>query len=128
MGRLRVRLSLSVVTGACMLVSRECIDQVGLLDEEVFGIAYNDVDYCLRAVQQGWRVVWTPFATLVHHESASRGSDEVPEMIARFRRDQQNLRERHRTDMFEDRAFNPWYSKDRSVPVPIRLKQLPSAR
>jgi GT2 family glycosyltransferase len=128
MGRLRVRMSLSVVTGACMLISRPCIEQTGLFDDEVFGVAYNDVDYCLRATSRGFRVVWTPFATLVHHESASRGSDEVPENIERFRRDQQNLKERHRTDEFEDRALNPWYSKDRSDPVPIRLERLPSAR
>jgi GT2 family glycosyltransferase len=128
MGRLRVRLSLSVVTGACMLISRSCIEQTGPFDEKVFSIAYNDVDYCLRAVSRGFRVVWTPFATLIHHESASRGSDEVPEHIERFRRDKQNLRARHRTDKFEDRAFNPWYSKDRSDPVPILLEQLPCAR
>jgi GT2 family glycosyltransferase len=128
MGRLRVRQSLSVVTGACMLVSRSCIEQTGPFDEKVFGVAYNDVDYCLRAIGRGFRVVWTPFATLVHHESASRGSDEVPERIERFRRDQQNLRARHRTDKFEDRAFNPWYSKDRSDPVPIMLDRLPRAR
>jgi GT2 family glycosyltransferase len=128
MGRLRVRLSLSVVTGACMLISRSCIEETGLFDEIIFNIAYNDVDYCLRAISRGFRVVWTPFATLVHHESASRGSDEVPEQIERFRRDKQNLRARHRTDEFEDRAFNPWYSKDRSDPVPILLERLPSAR
>ncbi len=128
MGRLRVRLSLSVVTGACMLVSRRCIGETGLFDEKIFNIAYNDVDFCLRAISRGFRVVWTPFATLVHHKSASRGSDEVPEHIERFRRDKQSLRARHRTDEFEDRAFNPWYSKDRSDPVPIQLERLPRAR
>jgi GT2 family glycosyltransferase len=128
MGRLRVRLSLSVVTGACMLISRSCIEETGLFDEKVFDVAYNDVDYCLRAIRRGFRVVWTPFATLVHHESASRGSDEAPERVERFRRDKQNLQGRHRTDQFEDRAFNPWYSKDRSDPVPVPLEHLPSAR
>ncbi len=128
MGRLRVRLSLSVVTGACMLISRSCVEETGLFDEEVFDIAYNDVDYCLRALSRGIRVVWTPFATLVHHESASRGSDEAPERIERFRRDKQSLQARHRTGQFEDRAFNPWYSNDHSDPVPIRLERLPFAR
>ena len=68
MGRLRVRQSLSVVTGACMLVSKDCLRSTGPLDEEAFPIAYNDVDFCLRAVDKGFRVVWTPFATLIHHE------------------------------------------------------------
>ena len=128
MGRLRVRLSLSVVTGACMLISRRCIEKTGTFDEKVFAIAYNDVDYCLRAAAHGFRVVWTPFATLIHHESASRGSDEVAKNIARFRQDQANLRARHRTEEFEDRALNPWYSKNRSNPVPILLERLPDGR
>ncbi len=128
MGRLRVRQSLSVVTAACMLVTRSCLERVGPFDETVFGIAYNDVDYCLRAVNHGFRVVWTPFATLRHHESASRGSDTAPDKIVRFRQDQQNLRARHLTDLFEDRAFNPWYSKHRSDPVPVFLEELPKAR
>jgi GT2 family glycosyltransferase len=128
MGRLRVRQSLSVVTAACMLVSKACWDATGSLDEEVFPIAYNDVDFCLRAVEKGFRVVWTPFATLIHHESASRGSDETKENIERFNRDKESLRKRHRTDLFEDRAFNPWYSKHDSYPYPISLMSLPVAR
>lgn len=128
MGRLNVRLALSVVTGACMLISRPCIEKTGPFDETLFGIAYNDVDFCLRAAALGFRTIWTPFATLIHHESASRGSDETPQNIVRFRRDQENLRKRHRTHQFEDRAFSPWYSKDHSEPVPIMLDTLPAAR
>jgi O-antigen biosynthesis protein len=128
MGRLRVRQSFSVVTGACMLISRECLNRTGPLDENTFGIAYNDVDFCLRAVSAGFRIVWTPFATLIHHESASRGSDETAENVRRFRRDQQNLRQRHKTQHFEDRAFNPWYSKGGSEPTPILLDRLPEPR
>lgn len=128
MGRLWVRQSLSVVTGACMLISRACLDRIGPFDEQVFPVAYNDVDFCLRAVKLGSRIVWTPFAKLVHHESASRGSDETPHNVARFRRDQHNLRERHGTDAYEDRAFNPWYSRSHSVPQPIFRDTLPDAR
>jgi GT2 family glycosyltransferase len=128
MGRLAARQSLSVVTAACMLVSRRCLEAVGPFDERIFPIAYNDVDFCLRAIAKGFRVVWTPFATLVHHESASRGSDETPENIARFNRDKANLRERHQTDVLEDRAFNPWYSRGESVPHPVALDRLPEPR
>ncbi len=45
------------------------------LDEE-FTVAYNDVDFCLRVRDAGWRIVWTPYAELYHYESKSRGSDE----------------------------------------------------
>jgi len=128
MGRLWVRQSLSVVTGACMLISRECLAAIAKFDEVRFGIAYNDVDYCLRAVNAGFRVVWTPFAKLIHHESASRGSDELPDKIKRFENDKKNLRNIHHTLNFEDRAFNPWLSKNHSDPAPMRLKVLPPAR
>jgi GT2 family glycosyltransferase len=92
--RLWVRQSLSAVTSACLLVSREALRRVGPLDETRFAIAYNDVDLCLRALAAGYRIVWTPFATLVHHESASRGSDETPANIVRFGREKDNLRDR----------------------------------
>jgi GT2 family glycosyltransferase len=128
MGRLRVRQRFSAVTGACMLISRSCLETVGRFDEDAFAIAYNDIDYCLRAKAAGYHVVWTPFATLIHHESASRGSDVAPEKIERFRREQGNLQKRHKTDVFEDRAVNPWCSKDRSNPVISKLTDLPEAR
>lgn len=128
MGRLWVRQSLSAVTGACMLISRQALDRLGPFNETEFAVAYNDVDFCLRAVAAGMRVVWTPFATLVHHESATRGSDETSENIERFRREQGNLAAKHQTANFEDLAFNPWYAKTHSYPAPICLDRLPSPR
>lgn len=128
MGRLKVRQSLNAVTGACFMISRRCRDAVGEFDAESFAIAYNDVDYCLRAVDKGYRVVFTPFAELLHHESASRGSDETPENIMRFRSEQDNLRRRYQTDIYEDRALNPWYGKGRSDPRYSLLTALPQAR
>jgi len=128
MGRLWVRQSMSSVTGACLMVSRAALDSIGPLDEERFAMAYNDVDLCMRAIEKGFRVVWTPFACCVHRESASRGSDETKENIDRFRREQQNLRDRHATEVYEDPAVNPWYTKDRSAPGLARLHHLPSAR
>jgi GT2 family glycosyltransferase len=128
MGRLRVRQSFSAVTAACMLVSRPCLEATGRFDEDVFPIAYNDTDFCLRANAKGFRVVWTPFATLIHHESATRGSDESEENIARFRRDKLNLDKRHKTSEFEDRAYNPWYARTGPFPRPVLLDRLPKPR
>jgi GT2 family glycosyltransferase len=129
MGRLHVRESLTAVTAACMLVSRGCLAAVGDFDEELFPVAYNDVDFCLRSVTKGFRVVWTPFATLIHHESMTRGSDKTPANYTRFESDKNSLRQRHNTETFEDRAFSPWYSRDQSLPsVLLLLDQLPKAR
>ncbi len=127
-GRLALRQSLSVVTGACMLVSRACFEAVGGFDAETFPVAYNDVDFCLRAGAAGWRVVWTPFAKLVHRKSATRGSDETAENRARFARDKAALRTRHATDTLEDRAYNPWAARGESNPWPAARTTLPKAR
>jgi GT2 family glycosyltransferase len=128
MGRLAVRQSLSAVTGACMLVSRTCWDTTGPFDETRFRVAYNDIDFCLRAKARGFRIVWTPFATLLHHESATRGSDETPQNRERFEREKAELKAMHGTDRYEDPAVNPWLTTDRSNPEPRLLNVLPTAR
>ena len=74
-GCLQVAHNVSAVTAACMVVRREAWNQVGGLDEQNLPIAYNDVDFCLRLREAGWRVVWTPYAEMFHHESVSRGPD-----------------------------------------------------
>ena len=128
LGRLAVRQSVSAVTGAAMLVSRQCFEATGTFDEERFAIAYNDVDFCLRAGANGFRIAWTPFATLIHHESASRGSDEAPDKIERFEREKRHLRERHGTLRFSDPASNPWYDTRSSVAALRALDALPDPR
>lgn len=60
------------VTGACMYVRREAIERIGLLDER-YPMAYEDVDWCLRAWEAGMRVMYFPGASLFHHESVTRG-------------------------------------------------------
>ncbi|MGY5803276.1 glycosyltransferase family 2 protein [Rhizobium sp. LEGMi12c] len=124
MNRLHVRNTMTCVTGAVMLISGDCLRKIGLFDEENFAVAYNDVDYCLRAHKAGYRIVWTPFACLYHHESLSRGSDKSGERKKRFEQEKQNLRRLHATQDFTDRALNPAYSRDKSDPrivVPTRL-------
>jgi GT2 family glycosyltransferase len=60
-------------TGACMYIRRAVLDQVGLFDE-AYPMAFEDVDYGLRAWQAGYEVVYVPSARLYHHESATRGT------------------------------------------------------
>jgi len=62
------------VTGACMYITREAIERVGLFDER-YPMAFEDVDLCLRAWQAGLRVLYFPAAVLYHHESATRGME-----------------------------------------------------
>ena len=71
-GALCVR-NYSAVTAACLMSRREVFTAVGGFDE-TFPIDFNDVDYCLRVRQAGYRIVFTPHAQLYHHESASFGA------------------------------------------------------
>ncbi|MHB1391459.1 MAG: glycosyltransferase family 2 protein [Thermoleophilia bacterium] len=69
----------SAVTGACMMVRKALFTKMGGFDEQNLPIAYNDIDLCLRLRQKGFRAVYTPFATIYHDESASRGFGPDPE-------------------------------------------------
>ena len=73
----------SAVTGACLLVKASVWDEVNGLDEK-FAVAFNDVDFCLRVRDRGYRIAWTPYAQLTHYESKSRGMEDNPEKQKRF--------------------------------------------
>jgi len=75
-GRAGVVQNWSAVTAACLVVERRKYLEVGGLDETVFAVALNDVDFCLKLGAAGYRNLYTPFAELIHHESASRGAME----------------------------------------------------
>jgi glycosyltransferase involved in cell wall biosynthesis len=106
-GRLLVAQNLSAVTAACMVVRREAWDEVGGLEEEHLAIAFNDVDFCLRLRQAGWRVVWTPHAALYHHESISRGPDDVGIRVHAFAKEIQFVKDRWGESLLHDPAYNP---------------------
>ena len=67
----------SAVTGACLMTRAEVFRSAGGFDE-AFPLNYNDVDYCLRLVAGGRRVVWTPHARLYHHELGTRPAGVRP--------------------------------------------------
>ena len=71
-GRAQLVQDLSAVTGACLLVRKSVYEQLGGLDEQAFKVSYNDIDLCLKIRAAGLRVVFTPFALLMHEGSASQ--------------------------------------------------------
>lgn len=105
---------LSAVTGACMATWRDLYQRLGGLNEKDLPVAFNDVDYCLRVREAGWRVVWTPHAELYHHESASRGHDKTPEQRRRAEREVKYMRRRWKQAMNHDPAYNPNLSQERA--------------
>jgi glycosyltransferase involved in cell wall biosynthesis len=73
----------SAVTAACMMVRKDVFEEVGGFEEKL-GIAFNDVDLCLKIRQKGYLIVYTPYAELYHHESLSRGYEDNLEKQKRF--------------------------------------------
>ncbi len=71
----------SAVTGACLMTRAEVFRAVGGF-AETFAVNFNDIDYCLRVGGRGWRVVCTPHARLVHHETATKAKFFLTEFNA----------------------------------------------
>ena len=82
-GRLKLTHSLSCVTAACLATRRAVYDEVGGFEEKHLAVAFNDVDFCIRIREAGYKIIWTPHAELYHYESVSRGIDATPEMKRR---------------------------------------------
>ena len=110
--RLQVVHDVGAVTGACLVTSRDLWERLDGLDEKRFKVAFNDVDFCLRARESGQRVVWTPFAELVHYESKSRGLDVTPEKKERLRNETIGMRDQWGGALSCDPAYSPNLSLD----------------
>jgi O-antigen biosynthesis protein len=92
-GRAVLHQDFAAVTGACLMVKKDLYDKVSGLDEQL-AVSYNDVDFCLRLHESGYRNVYTPHAQLYHFESVSRGSDESPANISRAEREVALMKQR----------------------------------
>jgi glycosyltransferase involved in cell wall biosynthesis len=106
-GRISLTSNFSAVTGACIAVRRDLYLKVGGLDEENLRIAFNDVDFCLKLGEQGYRCVYAPDAVLYHHESASRGAEDNPEKKARFKQETDWMRARWGSLIDNDPYYSP---------------------
>ncbi|STR61857.1 Hyaluronan synthase [Grimontia hollisae] len=111
--RLQIVQNLSAVTGACLAVRKSVFEQVGELNEKDLAIAFNDVDFCLRVRDAGYRNLWTPYATLIHHESVSRGAENSPEKIARFQREITYMKQKWGDSLLNDPNYSQWLTLDR---------------
>ncbi|GAB3048098.1 glycosyltransferase family 2 protein [Stenotrophomonas tumulicola] len=104
--RARLLQNFSAVTAACLLVRKSVYEQVDGLDTAL-QVAYNDMDFCLRVREAGYRNLWTPYAELYHHESASRGSDMEGAKRERFDREVALVMSRWSSVIAADPAYNP---------------------
>lgn len=111
MNRALVDQNYSAVTAACMLVRKSVYQQVHGMDEAQLKVLFNDVDLCLKIGQAGYRIVWTPFATVVHHGSTSIKAESVDLMklalsSERATRERAAMLERWLPQLAHDPAYN----------------------
>lgn len=126
-GRARLLQSFSAVTAACLIVRKAIYDAVDGLNETDLPVAFNDVDFCLRVREAGYRNVWTPYAELYHHESATRGREDSPEKRVRADKEMQYLKDRWGDALLTDPAYSPNLtldSTDFSYAWPPRVKSI----
>jgi GT2 family glycosyltransferase len=96
----------SAVTAACLMVRRSVFDQVGGLNEEL-SVAFNDVDFCLKVQEAGYRNVYLPHVTLYHFESKSRGYEKTAEQIRRFQSEIEIMERRWNCSRAADPCYSP---------------------
>ncbi|MEN3371368.1 MAG: hypothetical protein V7609_3511 [Verrucomicrobiota bacterium] len=97
----------SAVTGACLVLRKAVFDELGGFDERNLGVTFNDIDFCLRATKRGYQIVWTPYANLIHHESASRGHQRTLEEQALFLKEAGYMQRVWGPRLMHDPFYNP---------------------
>ncbi|MCF3098649.1 glycosyltransferase [Aeromonas australiensis] len=104
--RLSLVQNYSAVTAAALVVRKAVFEQVGGLNTEL-KVAFNDVDFCLKVREAGYRNLWTPFAEMIHHESVSRGFEDTPEKQQRFSGEMRWMQNRWGELLLSDPYYNP---------------------
>jgi GT2 family glycosyltransferase len=102
----------SAVTAACLMVRRKVFLAVAGFDEQDLPVDLNDIDFCLRLRAQGFEIMWTPFARLLHVEGATRSVGVDQERSAATRVQQQAFLRRWSVNgvLPEDPTYHPGLS------------------
>lgn len=96
----------SAVTAACMLMRREVFEAVGGFNEEL-AVSFGDIDLCMEIRRHGYRIVYTPYARLIHHESVSRKDDNELPRRPRFHSEITYMISKWGKTLYSDPYLNP---------------------
>lgn len=96
----------SAVTGACLMCKRENFEAIGGFNEDL-AVSFNDIDLCLKLIEQGLQNVYLPHVKLYHYESQSRGHDDTPEKRDRFLQEADYMMQRWQKWMTCDPHYSP---------------------
>ncbi len=78
----------------------------GFMDEEKFKVAFNDVDFCLKLLEKGYRNIYNPYSELIHYESKSRGYEYTKEQEERFNKESENFKTKWKRYIDHDPYYN----------------------
>ena len=88
-----IQQDMSAVTAACMMIKKNVFWEVKGFEEQL-AVAFNDVDFCLKAREKGYLVVYDPYVELYHDESKTRGAEDTKEKVRRFQSEIEYMRKR----------------------------------
>ena len=105
-GQLETINNYSAVTAACLMCRKDLFEAVDGF-EEALTVAFNDVDFCLKIVEQGYRNIYLPHVVLYHYESKSRGYEDTPEKLARSWEEIAYMQQKWPHRIARDPCYNP---------------------
>ena len=87
----------------------------GFMEEKLFKVAFNDVDFCLKILEKGYRIVYNPFVEFYHYESKTRGLDELDiNKKARFDKEAEDFKRKWKKVLVKpDKFYNQNFSRNR---------------
>lgn len=89
-------IDLPFLNGFAFMIRRELIDDIGIFDEDTFGAGYGEEnDYCIRARNAGWKLIFAPNAYIYHAQSKSYSSEKRLKLAANA---DEKLRSKHDVD------------------------------
>ena len=129
-GRANLIQSYCAVTAACLVVRKEVFKKVGGFNEAL-QVAFNDIDFCLRVREAGYRNIYTPYAELHHQESATRGLEDTSEKHLRLSQEAAYMKQLWGRLLVNDPAYSPNLTlehEDFSLAWPPRVELLSGDR
>ena len=105
--RLCLTQEVSAVTAACLAIRKSTYKAVGGFDEKNLRVAFNDIDFCIRVRNKGYRNILEPRAKLYHYESKSRGKEDNDEKKKRFESEVLFMKETWGQLLESDPFYNP---------------------
>lgn len=94
------------VTAACMMTKKRVFKEVGGFDEKL-KVNFQDLDYCLKVFEKGYKIIYTPLAVLIHHEHGSRGKPDTDEKIKNLEFEKKIIKKRWKKYILKDPFYNP---------------------